>query len=167
MKAVYIALGLVAILVAIVLIGGALLPVKHQAIRRAKYNQPMLSLWSALDGPQDWRGVTVETLPDRNGHRMWRETADRNVITYELIENTAPVKRVTRIADQKLPFGGTWTYQLSPTAAGTELRITEDGEVYNPIFRFVSRYIMGHTATIDKTLRALGAKFGETTVVED
>jgi hypothetical protein len=39
--------------------------------------------------------------------------------------------------------------------AGSELRITEEGEVYNPIFRFVSRFIMGHTATIDSYLSAV------------
>jgi hypothetical protein len=28
------------------------------------------------------------------------------------------------------------------------------------VFRFVSRFIMGHTATIDAYLRALGKRFG-------
>jgi hypothetical protein len=36
------------------------------------------------------------------------------------------------------------------------LRITEDGEVYNPVFRFVSRFVMGHTATMDKYLADVG-----------
>ena len=42
----------------------------------------------------------------------------------------------------------------------TSLTVTEDGEVQNPLFRFVSRFIMGQTATIDQYLRALGRKLG-------
>ena len=54
---------------------------------------------------------------------------------------------VTRIADPHLPFGGTWTYEIAPTETGSTLTITEKGEVYNPVFRFVSRYLQGYTAT--------------------
>jgi hypothetical protein len=60
------------------------------------------------------------------------------------------------IADSTLPFGGKWTYELTPSGTGTMLRITEDGEVYNPVFRFVSRFVMGHTATMDKYLADVG-----------
>ena len=45
-------------------------------------------------------------------------------------------------------------------SGGSVVTITEHGSVYNPVFRFVSRFIMGHTATIDGYLRALGRKFG-------
>jgi len=67
---------------------------------------------------------------------------------------------VTRIADPKLPFGGTWTYELSPAPERTSLRITEDGEVRNPVLRFVSRFVLGHTATIDRYLADLGRHVG-------
>ena len=40
------------------------------------------------------------------------------------------------------------------------LTITENGEIYNPVFRFVSRFITGQTSTIDEYLRALGRKLG-------
>jgi hypothetical protein len=32
--------------------------------------------------------------------------------------------------------------------------------VYNPVFRFIAKYIMGHTGTIDTYLANLGKKFG-------
>jgi hypothetical protein len=41
------------------------------------------------------------------------------------------------------------------------VRITEDGEVYNPIFRFMSRFVFGHTHTMDAYLRALGKATGQ------
>jgi hypothetical protein len=62
---------------------------------------------------------------------------------------------VTRIVDRGLPFGGSWTYELEPSGDGTRITITENGEVYNPVFRFVSRFVMGHTATIDTYLSSL------------
>ena len=69
---------------------------------------------------------------------------------------------MTHIADKELPFGGTWDYRLEPAGTGSRITITENGEVYNPIFRFVSRYFMGHTATIDKYLTALARRTGDT-----
>ena len=66
---------------------------------------------------------------------------------------------VTRIADTGLPFGGQWTYELVPDGEGTRLTITEDGEVYNPLFRFVSRFVMGHTATIERYLDDVEKRF--------
>ena len=50
---------------------------------------------------------------------------------------------------------------LAADGEGTLLTITERGEVYNPIFRFVSKFLMGQTKSMDEYLRALGRKFGE------
>ena len=87
-------------------------------------------------------------------------------VTYRVVESAPPRRLVTRIADQNLPYGGSWTYDLTPDGSGTHLTITEHGEVYNPIFRFVSRFIMGHTSMMDGVLRALGTRHGETVVPE-
>jgi hypothetical protein len=43
---------------------------------------------------------------------------------------------------------------------GSLLTITEHGEIYNPLFRSISRYLLGYTATIDNYLQALHAKLG-------
>ena len=80
----------------------------------------------------------------------------------EVLESDPPRKMVTRIADPNLPFGGTWTYQIEETSKGSRITITENGEIYNPIFRTVARFFMGYHATMDGYLKALGEKFGET-----
>jgi hypothetical protein len=49
----------------------------------------------------------------------------------------------------------------------TAVRITENGEVGNPVFRFMARFVFGYTATIDTYLIALGQKFGEQTIIHD
>ena len=79
----------------------------------------------------------------------------------EMVEEFKPHRLMTRIADSDQPFGGTWTFLLIPTPTGSQITITEDGEVYNPMFRFMSRFVFGHTATMDLFLRALGERFGE------
>jgi len=36
--------------------------------------------------------------------------------------------------------------------------ITEDGEVYNPFFRFMSRFVFGHAATLDEFVKNLDTR---------
>jgi hypothetical protein len=93
-----------------------------------------------------------------DGRPRWRERDRHGTITYEVTESVPPGRLVTRIADDGLPFGGTWTYQVTPDAGGSTLTVTEDGVVRNPVFRFVSRFVTGHTATIDAYLTALAAR---------
>ena len=146
MKWVWIVLIGVAAIVAIVAACGAILPVNHIASRRARFKQPPAAIWAAI-----------------NREKTFREDG----VNYEVTRSEAPRLLETKITDKNLPYGGSWTYEIAAATEGSELRITEHGEVYNPIFRFVSRFIVGHTATIDKTLRALGKKFGEQVQAED
>ena len=60
-----------------------------------------------------------------------------------------------------LGFSGQWTYSFAPENGGTRVTIREDGEVSNVIFRFMSRYVFGQTATIDSYLTSLAKHFGE------
>ncbi len=137
MKWVWIILGTLAGLIALVAIIGAMLPVKHVASRRSQYRQNADAVWKAISGSQDW--------------------APKNdpPITFEVVESVPPRRLVRRIADKNLPFGGSWTYEVEPVAGGAALRITENGEVYNP------------ARTMDQTLQALAKKFGEDTRIEE
>jgi predicted nucleic acid-binding Zn ribbon protein len=151
---------LAGILVLIVVIG-ALLPKKHTVSQTVSLRQLAETVWSLISGPPAWRPdiSNYEELPAHDGHRMWRETDKHGqTITYEAIESAAPHRLVVRIADPKLPFGGTWTYDIISAGQSCSLTITEDGEVYNPLFRFVSRFIIGQTATLDAYIKALNAK---------
>lgn len=141
----------------IVLIGAAL-PKDHVASRKIVVKAPPDAVYALIAGPSDWRGLKYERLSE--SPLKWRETdASGDAITYERVEAVAPTRIVNRIADPKLPFGGSWIYEVAPDGSGSSLTITENGEVYNPIFRFVSRFIMGHTATIEKYQRDLVDRF--------
>jgi uncharacterized protein YndB with AHSA1/START domain len=165
------AVGVLVSLVIVVVVIGYLLPESHVASVSARYAASPDTIWATLTDvsafPQ-WRSDVkrVELLPDENGQRGWREHGSQDVITYRVVESAAPRRLVSRIADEHLPYGGSWTYELVPADSGTRLTITENGEVYNPIFRFVSRFIIGHTGTMESVLRALGSKHGETITPE-
>jgi len=155
-------IGLAVIIAAIAVIG-MILPKAHVASRLERFRSPPAMLWDLIAGPPTWRPNirTYDKLPERGGRPVWKETDKHGQsITFERVVSTPPRTMVNRI-DPGLPFGGTWTYDLQPDQGGTLLTITEHGEVYNPFFRFVSRYILGHTATIDEYMQALRAKLGE------
>jgi uncharacterized protein YndB with AHSA1/START domain len=137
---------------------GYALPVAHVATRDAVVNAAPLVVFARISDPaqyRQWRPDldSVELLGTDPLH--WREQSGGDTITYEAIERSAPRRFVTRIADKGLPFGGTWTWELEPEGAGTRVTITERGEVYNPIFRFMSRFVFSRTATMEKVLRQL------------
>ena len=144
---------------------GYTLPQNHSASRERTFAATAEALFTQITNPAaypEWRtGVTrVELLPPVNGHLSFRESGSDGDIAF-VMEIVEPGRRVvSRIADTNLAFGGSWTYELSPTASGTMLRITEDGEVYNPLFRFLSRFVFGHYKSIDMYLSDLERRAG-------
>jgi len=49
----------------------------------------------------------------------------------------------------------------------TNVRITENGQVYNPVIRLMSRFVLGHTRTMDIYLYALGKATGQEVEIKD
>ncbi len=164
MKILRIVLGGLALIVVTVVVVGFLLPREHRADREQVIATTPEELRRVIMTPAaypEWRsGVTrVELLDAVGGKQRFVEHGDDDAITFEM-EEVEPARRVvSRIADPSLPFGGTWTFELSPAEGGTKLRITEDGEVSNPVFRFVSKFVMGHHAGIDRYLGDLQRRF--------
>lgn len=167
MKPVLIVVGCLVAVVALVAVIGALLPKDHVAARRVRLRAAPGEVWKALtdiDAFPTWRADVerVERLPSADGRTAWREVGKHGAIAFEMVEATPPTRLVGRIADPTLPFGGTWTYAIAPAeGGGSVVTITENGEVRNVIFRFMSRFVFGHSATLEAYLRALGKKFGE------
>lgn len=161
--------GAVLLILAVVVIG-SLLPKQHVVSRSASYRATPEHLFSLIVGPQNWRPdvLRCEPVPDANGRELMRETTrDGETIIYELLDRITPRSIKRRIATENLPYSGTWTYSLQPNGDLTIVRITEDGQVYNPVFRFMSRFVLGHTRTMDAYLRALGEATGQEVEVKD
>jgi uncharacterized protein YndB with AHSA1/START domain len=156
----------IAAVIAIVAIVGALLPRDHVATLTARIAASPDAVWGVITDPAKfpaWRGdvTKVDVLPPAATGPSWREYSRHGAITMVVDLAEPPRTMIGRIADEGLPFGGKWIYEIAPDGdSASRVTITEAGSVYNPIFRFVSRFIMGHTASIDAYLRALGRRFG-------
>ena len=170
MKIAVIVIGSLAVLILTVLVIGALLPKHHIATRSATFRAKPERLFALISGPPTWRPDVkkYEVVANPGGGEMWQETDSHGqTILYEVVERKAPVLLKTRIATPDLPYGGGWTLALHDEGTSTTLRITENGDVYNPIFRFVSRFILGHTRSIDAYLTNLAKALGEQVEVRD
>lgn len=146
-----------AAVVALMALAGWMLPVGHRATRSAVVDAPLdrvFDLVSRVDEYPTWRTdvTAVEILPDDGRGRRFREDGANGAITFRVESSAAPSRFVTRIDDPGQEFGGTWTYELVAEGTVTRLTITEDGEVYNPIFRFLSRYVFSQTAAMEQYL---------------
>lgn len=164
MKWVLIVLAALTVLTALATLIGSRLPPSHRVALSHTFAAPPEVIWSVMtniDAFPSWRaGVKrIERLPDRNGYPTWIEEgrSGRLTVTFERMDR--PRLLVGRIADPKLPFGGTWTYEVTPDGNGSRLTITENGEVYNPLFRFAARFIFGYEATIRAYISSLEKRF--------
>jgi hypothetical protein len=153
-------------LVLVMAVIGAVLPRKHEATRAANFRQRPAALYGLIRDfapAAPWRrdAVRVELLPARDGRPTFREVSGRHAITYVVLQDRPAERLVMKIADEDLPYGGTWTYEFIPTAEGTSVRITERGEIKNVWFRFLARFAFGYTGSMDTRLRDIGRHFGE------
>lgn len=162
---------IVVLLIAVPALGGRLLSQRHVASSRIELSEPPETVWRAInDFPSDpsWRHEveSEERLADRDGHPVWKEKyRSGEAVAYETVESCAPRRLVRKIVDQSA-FGGVWEYELTPLHGGTELRLTETSEIYNPMFRFIFHYVMGHYRTMDNYEKALAIRLGDTPRVE-
>ena len=153
----------VAIIVAVMVIG-QLLSKRHVVTRSARFRATPEQLFRLISGEQTWRPdvLRCETSTESDGRVLQRETTrNGETVTYELAERIEPVSIQRRIVTKNLPYSGTWIFSLKASGESTVVQITEDGEVYNPVFRFVSRFIIGQTRTIDTYLQSLGRATGQ------
>jgi hypothetical protein len=161
MKWLLILAGILVCVILIVLLIGYLLPVKHRASITLTVSGRPEQVWQRLidfKAYPDWRKdvKAVEVISDT----QWAETDQHDHrLPFSMTMKDRPRTLVTRIDGKDQPFGGSWVYTLEDQGNATILTITEDGEVYNPLFRFVSKFIMGHSATLKRYSTYLESSF--------
>ena len=128
-----IAAGLALLLIIVAAIGAAL-PRDHTASRTLRVRRAPQDVWPVVK-----RVTAASSVP------------------VDVLEEDPPRRLVTRVKETEKMFGGTWTVAIAPMPDGSELTITENGWVANPVFRFVSRFIIGHHATMDDVLKQVAA----------
>jgi hypothetical protein len=159
-----------ALIIAVLLVAlvvGLLLPEEHHASRTLVTKQTPQAIWDTINDhsnePQ-WRYdvESVASLGERNGKPVWQENyKDGNKVALITTEFHPPTRMVRELTDLEGPFSGRWEIDIQPTPTGSNVKVTEIGKVSNPFFRFVSKYIIGHTTFMERYLKGLAGKFGE------
>jgi uncharacterized protein YndB with AHSA1/START domain len=125
------------VFVGVIALVGYSLPVGHEASGSADINASPEKVFALIANPNDYKS--------------WWDGAD---VKSEVVESIAPTKLVTRIVGET-QFGGTWTIEITPIPTGSRVTITERGEVYNVVFRALSKFVFGYTSTMDSCLEAM------------
>jgi hypothetical protein len=171
---IYIVLGVIAgigLLAGAITLIGSKLPKGHVASRSVFLHQSPQSVYAVVrdfGSAPTWRTDVkrIDVEPQAGGPLRFREAGKNGIVNYELTEDLPAERMVTRILDTNLGYSGKWTYVFAAENGGTRVTITEDGEVSNVLFRFMSRYVFGHTATLDGYLTSLAKRFGESATLQ-
>jgi uncharacterized protein YndB with AHSA1/START domain len=152
--------GLMVVAAAVVSIVGAALPERHEATRSIILPAAPADVYRVIADQQNapaWRKdlTRVEMLGASGGRKQFREHGTNGTVTYEVVEDVPGQRLVTRIVDRDLGYSGSWTYVITRREGGSVLTITENGQVSNVLFRFMSRFVFGHTKSIDSYLASL------------
>jgi len=172
LKAIISILVALAAIVGVIAFLGSRLPQEHVVARKVVVGAPVDVVFTTITefaSAPTWqpgiKSVSVFKDPTTGRTRVTQESS-MGPMTMEVDQLIPPKRLVMRIVGED-QFGGTWVYTLDPQGNETLVTITEHGEVYNPVFRFISNYVMGHTRTIDAYLVNLAKKFGRDVVPVD
>ena len=159
------------LLVAVLMLVGSFLPREHRATCRATFRakaEAIFALLSDFDAHPSWRsGVkSVRRVDPIDGKPAFVEESKHGPVRYAIETSEPPRRLVLRIADDSLPYGGTWTFALAQDPNGTTLSITEDGFVKPALFRVLARFVFGYHGTMEEYLTSLAKKVSETVTVE-
>ena len=150
--------------VAVVFAIGWTLPVDHAASRSAQFRRPPEEVYALVSDfrnyPAWWPDVSaVDVVVDADNRTTFRQHTPDGPILMTVKDAVPPSKFVTFIDDESQPFGGSWTFEITPTASGgiavDNHRARRD---YNPAFRALARYVFGYTSTMESFLAAAGER---------
>ncbi|PJZ69254.1 hypothetical protein CH373_14515 [Leptospira perolatii] len=138
-------------IVALIVLSGYLLPKDHVATVEKEYQTSPEKIYQTIRNFKDyasWRtGVaSVEAHSDTT----WSEVnKDNEKIKFGIKSENYPKYCIVEILNEDLPFGGYWEFEISSKGGNASvLKLTENGFVTNPIYRLMSRFVFGHTATL-------------------
>jgi hypothetical protein len=146
-------------------VDGTRLPVNHTVSVTGVVPAPQDKVFSLITNVKkghEWRPAvkSVTVLDPDQGRDHWVEHLGHGQFMTFLATNTIPpVRRDVLLDEPSASYGGTWTYELAPgpTPSSTTLRITENGFIRPPVYRFVMAHIMGPTRNLDEYMKDIQA----------
>lgn len=140
---------------------GSLLPKSHTVAdsRTMEISAQVLFAFAVnIDNWPAWRSdVDSITHLEGDDFRAAIVSGD-DTIVYEFEADFQGLSMISTIVTKNIPFGGSWEFQVEPAAAqSSQITITERGFVDPPLWRFVSRFVIGHKKSIQRYLDELEA----------
>lgn len=151
--------------VAVMVMVGSSMSVKHSVTRSKSYAASPEKVWAAL--------LSIQQLPyDRSDLRSLDQgAATRPPESVEVVgtpvkievETFRPPRDLTiRTVDPELPYTGTWTFVLTPDSHDlTRLTVTEEAEVHGRLLRFFVRTFGLDDTLVEGVFRAVQRKVDE------
>lgn len=171
MKILFLVVGGLAALIALLWLIGSRLPRSHHATSRIRLTQPPEAVWPVVRSLETVSGWWPEVkrsvrLADQAGLQRYQHTLDNFAMILLVTEDQPPqLLRTTIDSPPGAPFGGSWIYDLTPSGTGTVIQVTEEGWIDNPFFRLMAG-IMGFHRTLDSYLTALAKHMGDAANLE-
>ena len=163
------AIGCVLLLILVAFAMGATLPQDHSVTVTGTVNaapDKTFAILTDVGAGNTWRSnvKSVEVLPRDHGRDTWIEDLGGGMKMTFVATTTVPPgpdgHGVRKVLVKDENWGGTWTYDLTPgpSANTTTLKITEDGFIKPPIYRFVMQYVFTPTHNLKVYLRDIQAR---------
>lgn len=145
---------------------GSRLPREHRAASRIELARSPEEVWlyvSDIEGQASWaEGVEdVEKTTTADGRALFVQHSPFGEIPFVVTEDDPPRRFVTDVLENQDGWGGSWSWERSPTAKGCTVTLTESGFDESPIRRFFGEYLLGQHLAIDMMLGSLSRALGE------
>lgn len=164
MKLIWAAVGILVLTCAAMFGTGYLLPARRATVRSRHFDASAEQVWTIADGPPDWMPNVrkYRALPPAGAHRRWEVISPAGQKAALVItEEEAPTRLATRIESGNPSYVRSWIYQIVGNRDGCDVTITETREIYSPLSRFISRFVLGSGAAVDEQMKALERRIGE------
>lgn len=146
---------------------GYFLPAKHTASRSIEFKaapETAFNTVADIKNALSWRTSLqdIKMLPASDGMESWTEVQKGgDQISFRMKAKTPPSRIEIEVINDS-NFGGVWVGTFEPTASGgTRVTFTENGEIYNPLFRTMAKLFFDKGATLEQYLGELSRKLGE------
>jgi len=139
---------------------GFLRPKEHVARCQVVLRKPVEEVWPLVGDLTTWPGWLeaydgMRRAPKRNDHDTFLAHGSWGDVAIEIERSVPPYELVTFLTAKG--FSGRWSTELEIVPAGTQITITEYGEVSNPFLRGLM-LLMDEHGSMKDFLRDLAAK---------
>ncbi len=155
--------------ISLILWYGYTIPIKHTVSISEHYNKTAPEIWFTIiqhDKYPEWHEdvYAIKELPEKGGYQSWKEVdADGNTVPFIIIEHSPNVQLVIQTDDNTMDVNYRRTYDIIPDTdynkKGITLKVTQEDEIHNFLFRVIAHFFTGHSNDIETFLRSLKNKF--------